>query len=101
MPFKEMTKTDLVRKYLDSGASVNDLLFKSCSCYEGTNKPCGICRSCLRKYVALELNKVKTNGIFKNNPKASLNMFLKESIKKNRKKESKDIELCLNLKKQS
>ncbi|MFH7835140.1 MAG: 7-cyano-7-deazaguanine synthase [Candidatus Aenigmatarchaeota archaeon] len=68
LPFKELTKTQIIRKYLENGGSVEDLLKYSRSCYNGKEKECGICRSCIRKATALVLNNINIENIFENNP---------------------------------
>lgn len=100
MPFKEYTKTEMVGRYLAMGHPEIELLTHSHSCYEGTEKPCGICRSCLRKFVALKLNGYNCEEYFTENPYRYMHIFLEECISKNRKNEIKDIELCLKLKQQ-
>lgn len=63
-PFHHLTKTGLVREYLMSGAPPQALLV-SLSCYEmdkheaRTARPCGTCKACFRKWVALSNNDVK------------------------------------------
>lgn len=54
-PAKHYTKTELVRAYLDLGGSKGEL-WQSYSCYRGKGKPCGWCKACLRKWVALCCN---------------------------------------------
>ena len=67
-PFKENTKSELVNIYLTAGGS-EKALFESYSCYEGKVRPCGICKPCFRKWVALKNNKVKIPlNYFENNP---------------------------------
>ena len=46
MPFKGLTKVEIVRQYLELGHPEEDLLVKSTSCYSGKEIPCGECRSC-------------------------------------------------------
>jgi len=99
MPFKDMTKVEIVREYLLAGHKAEDLFKASVSCYEGSEIPCGKCRSCLRKYVALTLNEIDCTGRFAVNPKRYLKDFLKESKKKDRKTEIKDIEKCIHIQK--
>jgi len=98
LPFKHLTKTELVALYLEKDHPASYLLTNSFSCYEGLHKPCGICRSCLRKYVALELNGIDTSGHWLNNPVDHLLAFLEESVTKNRGFEINDIQKCINLK---
>jgi len=65
-PFKEYTKTELVRLYLEKGGDPEHLL-ESYSCYEGS-KPDGFCKACFRKWVSLENNNINTENYFVNNP---------------------------------
>jgi len=65
-PYKRLTKTKLVKLYLNKGGNPEHLL-ESYSCYEGT-EPCGVCKPCFRKWVSLECNNIKTNNYFKINP---------------------------------
>lgn len=52
-PFWRMTKTEVVRWYLDQGGSP-DLLLKTVSCYSPDPiNYCGRCASCFRKWAAL------------------------------------------------
>jgi 7-cyano-7-deazaguanine synthase in queuosine biosynthesis len=95
MPYKHLTKTQIVKKYLDSHFPAIDLLTKSSSCYNGGDIACGMCRSCLRKFVALYLNDIDTDGFFINNPSHYLDQFLEESIIKNRVSELSDIQQCI------
>ena len=53
-PFKTLTKEELLRKYVDSGNDVDDLLKYSWSCYSPENgKECGHCTACKRKMLAI------------------------------------------------
>lgn len=67
MPFKEMTKTDIIKKYLEKGGTAKELKL-SRSCYKSGEKECGKCRSCLRKAVAYKLNDLDYNEIFESDP---------------------------------
>lgn len=59
-PFKNYTKTEMVRKCLDAGMPVEDIQ-NIRSCYDGVSeKGCGRCIVCIKKAVAL-IN----NGIFR------------------------------------
>jgi len=66
-PIKHLTKTEAVREYLQEGGPVEPLLL-SRSCYETTDKPCGWCKPCFRKWVALVNNRIGVEGYFENNP---------------------------------
>ncbi len=49
-PLVSMSKTEIVRR----GLEINAPLEWSWSCYEGREKPCGRCESCLRRHRAFE-----------------------------------------------
>ena len=52
--FKDFSKVQLIHDYLDKGFSFEDLLTKSFTCYAPIHdKPCGICKACARKWIAL------------------------------------------------
>lgn len=59
-PFRQYTKSDLVRRYLDNGGSLDKLL-TSVSCYDAGSHHCGRCASCFKRWVAL-VNVVGHNG---------------------------------------
>lgn len=52
-PFREMTKTEMVRWYLERGHPV-EALYTTTSCYNGNS--CGECAACFRRWVSMELN---------------------------------------------
>lgn len=70
-PFLDVTKTELVKMFLEKGGEAKDLLY-SYSCYTGNNKHCGECEPCIRKFVALVnngiLSKLDANAYYENNP---------------------------------
>lgn len=102
MPFKNYTKTELVKMYLARGHDPDELLFRSASCYRGREKQCGRCRSCLRKFVALINNGiVPPESVFESWPGNFLEEHLKECEKKNRKGETEEVRQCLNRLQQS
>lgn len=51
-PFREFTKSELVRRYLANGGSLDKLL-TSVSCYDAGTHHCGRCASCFKRWVAL------------------------------------------------
>lgn len=64
-PFKHLTKSELVKQYLEQDGDAQRLLI-SYSCYEGDASPrtgrpqhCGVCKPCARKRVALENNGIE------------------------------------------
>lgn len=97
IPVKNKTKTELVRMYLEKNLPIENLLSQSCSCYEGSSLPCGRCRSCLRRYVALRLNDIPCEEFFEQDPRLSLKSFYEESLLKQRWNEIKEILLCMKL----
>ena len=58
IPFKGMTKTQMVAQYLKTGGNPHALVI-SYSCYAGTPRPCGHCKPCFRKWVSLVNNEVR------------------------------------------
>ena len=54
-PALHLTKTQLVARYLATGGDPS-VLINSRSCYSSDEHECGVCRSCVRKFVALKLN---------------------------------------------
>ena len=66
-PFFHMTKTEMVRWYLDEGLDP-DVLLSTRSCYSPDDNPCGNCAACFRRWVALinnDLSEEYTNDITK------------------------------------
>lgn len=86
MPYKEVSKGQMVHAYLNAGNRMADLWTISRSCYAGAEKECGQCRSCQRKYVALLLNGVVDAGsIFQHAPtQEELIEFYEECANKGR-----------------
>ena len=56
-PFKDTTKTQLIKEYVREGGNVQNIL-ESYSCYRGTEQACGVCKPCVRKAVSLICNEV-------------------------------------------
>lgn len=56
VPFKNKTKREIVAEYVRKGGNIQRLAQCSYSCYRGLSVPCGACKPCYRKYVALALN---------------------------------------------
>lgn len=51
-PFREFSKTELVRRFLQRGGKLLHLL-RSVSCYSQQSTHCGRCSSCFKRWVAL------------------------------------------------
>lgn len=67
-PVKNMTKTELVRKFLKCGGK-KEWLWESWSCYGNNEKDCGRCKASIRKFVALKLNNIEPpKGYYINHP---------------------------------
>lgn len=60
-PFREVTKTDLVKRYLARGGALPHLL-RSVSCYSERAMHCGACSSCFKRWVALT-NATNTDAV--------------------------------------
>lgn len=57
LPFKDTTKTELLKMYLDKGGDINEAYLNTVSCYTPVNdKPCMNCTSCASKFVAFYVN---------------------------------------------
>ena len=56
IPFKGLSKAEILRLFIKEKGATSNLLQYSRSCYNGKEKECGLCRACLRKAVAFELN---------------------------------------------
>ena len=97
-PYKNLTKTELIKLFLEKGGD-SQMLLDSYSCYNGTD-PCGWCKPCFRKWVALKNNNINTNNYFNNKPYNApwLNEVLKEIESPNgyRGREDKEILNALN-----
>lgn len=68
MPFKGLSKADILCRFIKENGDVKALLKYSRSCYAGSEKECGKCRACIRKWVALVLNEVDYTDIFEVEP---------------------------------
>lgn len=67
-PFKDRTKTDLVKEFLEKDGNP-EILFDSYSCYTGEKQHCGQCKPCFRKAIALINNNIDVpDNYFKDNP---------------------------------
>lgn len=51
-PFRGVSKTELVRRYLSRGGDLHKLT-QTVSCYDGGDMHCGRCSSCFKRWVAL------------------------------------------------
>jgi len=79
IPYKQTTKSQLMKQYLKEKGQIG-LLFLSVSCYAPNDiwdkkqqkyiaQPCGQCKPCVRKWIALVNNHIEIpEGYFLNNP---------------------------------
>ncbi len=88
IPYRNLTKTQLIGLYLKKGGSVEALL-KTRSCYSDKAGECGKCRSCIRKFVALKLNGLETE--WNDNPMNHIEEAYQYALKNNREAEYDDI----------
>ncbi|MEM0142712.1 MAG: 7-cyano-7-deazaguanine synthase [Candidatus Parvarchaeum sp.] len=96
-PFKPNTKTQLLKIYLENGGPIDSIL-ASYSCYKGEEKPCGICKPCMRKAVALVNNGIDITGYFQNSPLTAIQEVLPLAMAgKYRGQEDKDIINAANI----
>jgi 7-cyano-7-deazaguanine synthase in queuosine biosynthesis len=59
LPFKSLTKTQLIKLYLNNGFDVDDLERYTVSCYHEKYNACGKCNACFRRWVAETLNGIE------------------------------------------
>lgn len=61
LPYKDLSKGQLVTQYLAAGHDPQHLR-NAVSCYSHEAGHCGICKACIRKWIALESNGIDTAG---------------------------------------
>lgn len=60
LPFKDTTKTELLKMFIDKGGNIQDAYESTVSCYTPINgKPCMSCTSCMSKFAAFYNNGYK------------------------------------------
>ena len=94
-PYKNTTKTQLVKDYLADGGNP-EILLESYSCYEGKEQLCGWCKPCFRKWVSLHNNGITIpENYYKNDPwDAPWLPELKPIILEGRYRGMEDIDWC-------
>jgi len=97
-PYKNTTKTQLVKDYLADGGN-SEILLESYSCYEGKEQLCGWCKPCFRKWVSLHNNGIEIpENYYKNNPwDAPWLPELKPMLLEGTYRGMEDIDWCLAL----
>lgn len=68
-PYRGVSKSNVLKMYLEKGFPADDIYEYSRSCVSGTTGECGKCISCLSKYIALVNNGVYRPGYFEVEPK--------------------------------
>ena len=97
-PYKNTTKTQLIKDYLADGGK-SEILLESYSCYEGKEELCGWCKPCFRKWVSLHNNEIVIpKNYYRNNPwDAPWLPELKPIILEGRYRGMEDIDWCTAL----
>lgn len=54
----EKTKAGWLKWFMDQGYDVNIIRHKTITCFSPTEKPCGSCQACLRKYLSFLYNNI-------------------------------------------
>jgi len=90
LPYKDKTKSQIVKEYIKEKHSIKDLI-NSRSCYNHEELECGVCRSCVRKFVAFGVNGIDTHSHFEINPKNALLHAIDYSKSKGRKEEVEEM----------
>lgn len=67
LPYRGMTKGQMIQTYLHAGGDPQRLV-RSISCYDPIEEQCGRCRSCARKWVALESFGIPCEHVFSAHP---------------------------------
>ncbi len=76
LPYKDKTKAQIVAEYIKEKHSIENLI-NTRSCYSSDDKECGVCRSCVRKFVAFAVNGIDTSRHFAFNPMTSIDAALR------------------------
>lgn len=78
-PFKKKSKSEILKMYIKNNGSIDELFRFSVSCYDTERLRCGECNSCVRRWVAEEINNLNTTDMYDSNPiefiKSSFNNF--------------------------
>lgn len=96
LPYRDMTKTDIVEKYLTLGHDPQKLV-DSWSCYDSQEKECGECRSCFRKFTALTLNDIDMSEHYMIDPMINAQEHLAYARMRDRRHEIDDIVQLINI----
>ena len=94
MPFKNLTKAEIVRDWLKAYGGKKELLKDSRSCYKGGIVECGKCRACLRKYVAFKNNDIEDLLDFTVTQGQLVHLYEESVTKQRHPKELQEIVQC-------
>ena len=84
LPFKDKTKTELLRMYLEQGGDIEKAYRETVSCYTPKDgKPCMACTSCMSKFVAFYNNGYQFS-------KEEIQQFV-DYVEKNKDKQKHDV----------
>jgi len=94
-PVKNLTKTELIEEFLNK-CGKREWLLSSYSCYSGTEKPCGQCKPCIRKAIALSnSNIIIPDDYFINDPKSNAELLsMREIIVNGKYRGEEDKDIC-------
>ena len=77
-PFQKNTKSQIVKKYLELGNSLEPLL-NTRSCYSPDIDNCGQCQACFRRWVAFENNNLNDHVKWKTEPLSQMGSLVSAS----------------------
>ena len=63
---KDKTKNEWLKTYLDK--TKDNSILQTITCFGGTEKPCGACQGCVRKWIAMRYCNLDTNNFFEQDP---------------------------------
>jgi 7-cyano-7-deazaguanine synthase len=94
-PVKHLTKTELIKMYLEHGGTSEHLL-ASYSCYSGDEVACGECKPCFRKALALTNSGIEIpQSYYQNNPRDNPEInSLKDKIVQGKYRGDEDKDIC-------
>ena len=82
MPYKDYTKTELVKEFIANGGDINEAFNKSFSCYTPINgEPCWECKPCWRKMISFLLNGYEFSKEIKDKVRSIIEKEIEPEIK--------------------
>lgn len=73
---KDKTKNDWLKMYLDE--TKDESILQTITCFNGTEKPCGTCQACVRKWIAMKYCGLNTNNFFEQDPYIAGKQFIEK-----------------------